>query len=348
MARKSPVEDYFSKIRTLESKIDPVYFLYGEEVYLQDTFLDALYSAYQEKYGSDWTKYVYHCSEVEPETILEQLVSNSLFSEPKAVIIKEMDSFDEKKQGGKSALRDYLRHPGNDITVVMLKESKRISDKFSKQLKKLATPLEVRIPWMREMDAWVQYFLKEKDISASPEVRSQLIDLAGESLQQLANEIEKLEIYLSDESRELTPELLEEFVGETRTHSMFEFADILGSQSLDKILNYLFSLLDEGESVSYIVKTAADFYENILLINAMVTAHKSDKEINREVFNGRNLAWKYKKIAPKFSQTEIYRAFPILEEADLLTKTTSAIDEKNYLTALFYELLNEEEADIHE
>jgi|GEM_PF-1666830 len=348
MARKSPVEDFFSKIRALNSEIAPVYFLYGEEVYLQDTFLDALYAAYREKYGSDWTKYVYHCSDVKPETILEQLVSSSLFSEPKVVVVKELESFDEEKEGGKSALLDYLNNPSHEISLVLLRESSRISDKFSKTIKKQTTSIEVRIPWMREMDAWVQYFLQEKIINASLEARSQLIDMAGESLQQLANEIEKLEIYLSDESRELTTELLEEFVGETRKHSVFEFADILGSQSLEKILNYLFSLLDEGVSVSYILKTTADFYENIWVINEMLAAQKTDKEINKEVFNGRNLAWKYKKIATGFATEDLRRTFPLLEEADLLTKTTSTMDERNYLTALFYELLDEQKEFIHE
>lgn len=348
MARKSPVTQFFNQLESLEDHIEQVYFLYGEEVYLQDKFLDALSAAFDEKYGSGWSKYVYHSTEVEPATVLEQLVSNSLFSEPKMVIMKELDAFDEQKQGGKSALLDYLSHPSHEIALVMLKESPRISDKFSRQVKKLATSLEVRIPWMREMDAWVQFFLKEQNLTASMEERSRLIDMAGESLQQLANEIEKLKIYLKNNEQQLTPEILDEFVGESRTHSVFEFADILGSRSVPKILDYLFSLLEEGERVSYIVKTAADFYEKILVIHAMESAGKTEKEINREVFNGRNLAWKYKPLARKFSQQEIYHAFPLLQEADLLTKSTSTMEEKNYLTALFLEIFQQPEDMFHE
>ncbi|MCF7805773.1 MAG: DNA polymerase III subunit delta [Candidatus Marinimicrobia bacterium] len=348
MARQSPVEQYFDKIQALQDDLQPAYFLYGEEVYLQDTFLEAVYNAFQDRYGSQWTKYVYHCTEIEPETILEQLVSDSLFSEPKVIVIKELDSFDDKKQGGKAALLDYLGNPSGDITLVLLKESTRVSDKFSKKLKKAAVPIEVRIPWMREMDAWVQHFLREKGIQADMETRSRLIDMAGESLQQLANELEKLKIYLPENTPALTPELLNEFVGETRTHSVFEFADVLGSKSLPEILEYLFSLLDEGVSVSYILKTTADFYERMWIISEMMAANKSDKEINREVFNGRNLAWKYKKLGNRFQSREIQRAFPLLEEADLLTKTTSALEEKNYMSALFIELFKQEQVALHE
>lgn len=345
MARKSPVKKYLQLIESLPDQLEPAYLLYGEEVYLQDAFLEAVGRVFRERYQSGWEKYTYHASEISSETILSELMSESLFSEPRMVIIKELDELDSS---GKSALLDYLDNPKGEICLLLLYESPSLNTKFVKQGKTLAEPVEVRIPWMREMDEWMRYMLRHKGMEASPEVRSRLIELAGESLQQLSNELEKIETYLSGDQQVITTELLEEFVGATRTHSVFEFKDILGTKSLPQILRYVFSLLEEGTSVSYILMRTADFFGEVWSVKEMGNAQKSDRDINKEVFGGRNFAWKYKKIVHRFTQEEIQQALLLIEEADLVAKTASALDEKNYLTAFFYEIFNIREDVLHE
>jgi len=340
MARKSPVNTYREALDNVRENVASTYFLFGEEIYLQDTFLKTLYEKYSESFDTNWRKYIYHATETDAETILNQLVGGTLFAEPKIVVIKEVDELDAS---AKEALLDYLSQPTADVTVVLIKESPRTTDKFSKAVKKIAVSIEVRIPAIYEMDEWAQYFLTQHQIEATADARSILVDLSGESLQSMVNELKKIEIYLPKESRELTADLLRDFVGATRSHSVFEFIDILGSKSLPDILRYLFSLLEEGESVSYIVRKMTDFYIELWTLKAMLSEKYADKEINRIIFNGRNLTWKYKKFHNKYTVNELVRAFPLLEEADVRTKSTSAIDPRNYLTALFYELMAEKQ-----
>ena len=344
MARKSPVQKFLHFVDEVREDPAPAYFLHGEETYLQDLFLDTVYQLYRERYGSQWGKYIYHASEVEGETILGQLVGESLFSDPKVVVVKEVDSLD---QSGKQALTDYLEHPGNDIVLVLHQDSPRVKGKFARRLKDLAEPVEVRIPWMREMNQWVSYFLDQRDIEASSEVQARLVDMAGDSLQQLVSEIHKLELSLPDDNRKITEDILQEYIGESRTHSVFELTDVLGKKSLETVLKYLYSLLEEGENVSYIVRLTADFYANLWAVKAMVSKGFDQRQINREVFHGRNLAWKYRKLLDRFSDSEIRQAFPLLEEADYLSKTASALDARNYLTGVYYELLTAREESIH-
>lgn len=345
MVRESSVKKFSSILEGLRAQIAPVYFLYGEEVYLQDTFLKTLYERYAEKFKTQWTKYAYHASEIEGETILNQLVGGTLFAEPKIVVVKEVDTLENS---AKEALLDYLAQPMAEVTVVLIKESPRLTDKFSKAVKKLAIPVEVRIPAIYEMDEWAQHFLVQHKIQASADARAMLIDLSGDSLQSLINELKKIQIYLPEESRELSAELLHDFVGATRSHSVFEFVDVLGTKSLPDILRYLFSLLEEGESVSYIVRKTADFYIELWTLKAMLSENYDDKAINRVVFNGRNLTWKYKKFHKKYTTAEIARAFPLLEQADYTSKSTSAVEPRNYLTALFYELMADKQELVHE
>lgn len=344
MARRSPVKRFYDTMREIRQSPAPGYFVLGEEIYLQDRLLETLYQAYRDRYGDGWNKYVYHASEVEGETILGQLVGETLFNDPKVVVIKEMDQLD---QSGQQAVLDYLRNPGNDIVLVLHQESTRLRGKLLKKMREVTESVEVRIPWPREMEEWVGHFLRDHDMEASREVKARLVDLAGESLQQLESEIQKIELCLVDDNRTLTEELLTEIVGESRTHSVFEFIDVLGSKSLEDILSYLYSLLEEGENVSYIVRTTADFYANLWAIKAMDARGTDQREMNREVFQGRNLAWKYRKFLDRFSEGEIRQAFPLLEEADLVSKSASALDAKNYLTGFYYELLTVREESIH-
>ncbi|HKJ66625.1 MAG TPA: DNA polymerase III subunit delta [bacterium] len=345
MAKKSPVQKFLQVIESLQDHREPAYLLYGEEVYLQDTFLQAIVRVFREQYQSRWEKYTYHASEISSETILSELISESLFPEPQVVIIKEMEELDSS---GQSALLDYLDQPKGEICLILFHESRSLHTKFAKQVKAVAKPVEVRIPWLREMDEWLRFILRQKDMEASEDVRSRLIELAGESLQQLSSELEKLATYLSGDQQVITTELLEEFVGETRTHSVYEFKDVLGTKSLPQILRYVFSLLEEGTSVSYILMITADFFGEVWVVKEMLNERKRDSEINKEVFNGRNLAWKYKKIVRRFTREELHQAFPLIEEADLVAKTTSALAEKNYLTAFFYEIFHTREDVLHE
>ncbi len=312
MARKSLVQSFVETLERVRSEPEPGYFLYGGEIYLQDRFLEAVFQGFQDRYGERWNKYVYHASEMEAETILGQLVGESLFTDPKVVVIKEVN---ELEGSGQQAVQDYLQNPGNDLVLVLQQESSRFSGK------------------------WVTYFLRQHDLEAGQAVQSRLIDLAGESLKQLESEINKLRIYLAEDEQQLTEELLSEIVGESRSHSVFELKDALGTKSLEEILQQLYSLLEEGEDVSYIVRTTADFYAELWAVKAMDAAGADQRAMNKEVFHGRNLAWKYRKFLGRFSEEEIRRAFPLLEEADLISKSTSALDAKNYLTGFYYELL---------
>ncbi|MEJ2051809.1 MAG: DNA polymerase III subunit delta, partial [Calditrichota bacterium] len=260
-------------------------------------------------------------------------------------VIKEVEDLDSDGQAG---LEQYLQHPSDDTCLLLLTDHTRLQTRFLKKLKNHSLPISVRIPWMREMDDWLQYMLDQLEMTAAPEVRAQLIDLAGESLQQLNNELKKLHTYLPEKASVLTPDLLGEFVGSTRTHSVYELQDLLASRALDKILQHVFSLLEEGASVSYIVLITTDFFANVWMVKEMSRRGNTDSESNKTVFQGRNLVWKFKKFINRFSVQEIQRAFLLLEEADLVAKTTSALEAKNYLTVFFSELLARREEYIHE
>lgn len=345
MAKPSPVRHYLQILESVGSEPAKAYLLYGEEVYLQDHFLQAISAAFIEHFQSGWDKYVYHASETSPETIIGELISQSLFSRPRVLVIKEVEDLDED---GRAGLIQYLQNQTPDTALIMLTENTRLQNRFLKKLKEYSSPVSVRIPWLREMDDWVQYMLERREMEATPEVRAHLIDLAGDSLKQLDNELKKLQTYLPDDHPAITPQLLEEFVGNTRTHSVYELQDLLATRNLAKVLPHVFSLLEEGASVSYIVLMTADFFTNIWMVKEMSGNGMTDGEINKTVFQGRNLVWKYKKILNRYSVREIQRALILLEEADLIAKTSSALDAKNYLTAFFSEIIATREEYIHE
>ncbi len=345
MPKRSHVKEYIQMVRSLDESIDGAYLLQGDEIYLQDNFINAVSRAFEQKFQKDWEKYTYHATEVSAETILNELLSESLFAKPRIVIIKNVDYLE---RSGQEALLGYLENPDSETCVIMTCSSIQGKRSTLRSMQSLTTTVDVHIPWVYEMTDWSEYLLGQFDLRASAEVRQQLVEMAGESLQQLANELQKLKTYLPRDDDLLTQELLKEFVGETRTHSIFEFKEVLGNKEMNRVFGYVFSLLEEGVSVSYILRTIADFYMELWLVKEMVEANQNDKTINREVFQGKNLTWKYKKFATRFSRKEIQQGLPILEEADLVTKTTSVIDEKNYMTAFLYELLTPPEEVVHD
>lgn len=106
----------------------------------------------------------------------------------------------------------------------------------------------------RDLPGWIVERFKRGKTKISPEAIRILIQEAGTSLQDLANEIEKLMLYAGP-AQEITPEIVEHVSGHTRVANLNQLAEAVELRNGAGALKIIEELLAEGEEGLRIVAT---------------------------------------------------------------------------------------------
>jgi DNA polymerase-3 subunit delta len=98
----------------------------------------------------------------------------------------------------------------------------------------------------REALAWIKQRVREEGYSINPEAAQMLLELSGNDLATLANQLEKLFAYTAAEKK-ISLEDVELVVGRVRQHNIFELIEAMSSKRLEHALHLLAKVLAQGE-----------------------------------------------------------------------------------------------------
>jgi DNA polymerase-3 subunit delta len=92
--------------------------------------------------------------------------------------------------------------------------------------------------WVYEAEALARRALEERHVEIAPEALAELVSYVGPNRRQLANEVEKLSLYVSAGS-EIGPEQVRAIVTRNKQARAFALGDALGERDLPKLLRRL-------------------------------------------------------------------------------------------------------------
>jgi len=116
----------------------------------------------------------------------------------------------------------------------------------------------------QQAQSWVQQLLQEQGLSASREVQDRLIGKAGTDTRQLAQEVEKIRLYLGDRN-EVFPDDIFTVVSPAREASSWDLEDAMGDKNLPMALSMLRQLLFQGENPVGIVIRLEKRYRELMI-----------------------------------------------------------------------------------
>ena len=238
--------------------VEPVYFLLGEEYYLQHLIIEHIGKAIFGK--SKQNKTLLLPDELSNKEIIDQLTQTDLFSSKKLFILRNPAALRNKYR---EELLDYCRNPLQNHNLIIIEDDYGDRKAMTKDLKNNIDTVSVQIPFINEMKKWTRFFLKEKNLLAAENVINALIEIAGDSVYHIANEVEKIALNITDDET-VTLDMIYQFSGWRRGYQRWEFLQAIGLRKIENALPLGQSLFRQGQTMLGLIFPLTILFQELL------------------------------------------------------------------------------------
>jgi DNA polymerase-3 subunit delta len=207
--------------------------------------------------------------------IIERANTFPMMSPRRLVLVTQVEKL---PSAGQEALAAYCDAPQKRTVLVLAAAD---LDRRSPWYKRMAeNACVVEFPKLKDaaLEQWAERCLSRSGFHVTPLALRKLIHIAGSDLLSLANEIEKLVLYLG-KSKEVKEADVDTLVLESRQHRIFELTGALGRKDRKATLRILANLLEAGEQPLYILGMLARHYRQILISKELLAAGRHAREI---------------------------------------------------------------------
>ena len=309
-----------------KGNIDPVYFLLGGDYYLQNLIINEISKTIFKEIKQDKT--FLFPDEMKSEDIINKITQNDLFSSKKLLVIRNPGSLRNK---ARLDFLSYCKNPMINNCLIIIEDDFSDRKSITKELKKINNTVSVQTPFPNEMRKWTKFILLEKQLNFQEEIIDIIVEIAGDSLFHIYNEIEKMSLNV-DNNDELTKDFIDQTSGWRMQYRRWQFFQSLGKRDLDKSLILGLSLLNQGNSMISLMYPLTAFFQELLFLKK-----------RRGTFSLKNsyiplppsVIKQIPQIANRFNKEEIEYALTILGKIDQRLKTTNLSDEALFSNFLF-------------
>ena len=295
-----------------------IYLLKGNDHFLQNFFIEKLSEEYFS--SSKIEKVLMLPDDMSGKEIVDRITTTDLFSTKKIFIIR-----DPHKIKGKASidLVNFCKNPVADCVTIFLIDDWAIKSSFHGKVQANAIQVDVQTPFANDLKKWTKFLIKKRGKTASSHVENTLIELAGDSLSHLDNEIEKICLIIGNRSA-IEIEDVERFSGWERDRQRWEFLLALGEKKYSKAILLGRNLITKSESMlSLIIPITALFQEMLFhkMQNGTFNTYRGYIPLPPSVKK------RVSYFSRSFNMSEIEGALRILSEIDKRQKTTFSKDE---------------------
>jgi DNA polymerase III subunit delta len=129
--------------------------------------------------------------------------------------------------------------------------------------------------WEAEIEAFIHDRCAKTGLRFEPGAIELFVSLAGERSDQVANEVEKLDLYLGPQRRLITQHDIRTLVPLSREGIVFELGNAIGSRQIKQALPLLDHLLGQGETaVGILLAAIIPKVRNLLLAHDLIAHHR--------------------------------------------------------------------------
>ncbi len=322
------INEVFSSFE--KGDLQQVYFLMGDDYFLHEYFIRKLETTL---FDDDTThREILIPEDMSQQEIIDRLTQSDLFSTKKLFVLRNPQLIKNKYR---NELLQFCERPMPNHYLVIIMDDYYSKLAIADKLINLFSPIDCRSPFENKLRVWAKQFFNDQGIDPPPSVVQEVLDMSGDSVYHIFNQIEKICISL-DESDILTPEYVRKFGGWNREFKMWEFLNAVGQKDLSKALLTGKDLISRNSIIS-LMPNLTTLFQELLFIRMQNGTYKP--------FAGFiPLTGGVKKRLPdhakKYSKQEIENALAVLGDIDRSIKTSSESDESLLSRFLFNSLGN--------
>lgn len=218
--------------------------LFGEESQLKQEVIHSLVQSVLQGDELGLARFV--GKDVELKTVFDELRTVSMFSAGRMVVVDDADEFVSKYR---SQIEDYVDRPSKGSLLVLDVKSFPSNTRLAKKVAAVGLALECKPLSGAKLNAWLIARAKSKyDLQLTRDGAALIVELAGDSLGLLSQEISKLAAYVGDRSR-IGVEDVRALVGGWRAETTWVMLNAVRDNDLNRALMCLDKLMLAGEPV---------------------------------------------------------------------------------------------------
>ncbi len=283
-----------------EKDLSAVYFLYGEETFLAQEFLGQLVELLVPPDAEGFSLERFHYEDTSwPEVIDLARTAPFLFSPWRIIALEfpltDRESRDDLESKGRkvfsetdeSLVAEYLAGAAERTVLVVVlpgraNASRRIVKFFAKYPEKVVLSRELKPLKGAGLMSWIDRRMAGLGKSMTSEAKFRLVELIGNDLQRLANELDKLAAY-AGETKTLDEDDVAAAAGWTKVREGWELESALEARDARRALVVLANFFIEGKPPELVLAILSNFFRGVLASREGLREGRDRKEIFREV-----------------------------------------------------------------
>lgn len=253
----------------------PFYLLMGEESYYIDTISDYIASHVLLPEECDFNQTICFGSDVTAVQVTDMAKRYPMMAEFQVIIVKEAQNIRSLE-----ALERYLKKPVKSTILVWCHKNGKIDTR--KKVIGLAQAMGVVFESKKlrdyQLPEFIQNYLKSKKATIDPKSCQMIANHIGSDLSRIVSELDKILIYLPNDNRRVTPDIVEKEIGVSKDFNAFELRNAIVSKDIFKanqIIKYFDNNPKAGSLYSFL-PLLFSFFQNLMILH--YTPNKSSEQ----------------------------------------------------------------------
>jgi len=258
--------------RLAKGKPVPGILLLGDESYLRELCRRKISDAYVPEGVRDWGITRFAADGDSISTILSQAQTLPMLAPQQVIFVRDVDAWERLGDDSRDALvkqlSEYLENPAPFSVLVFeanaLDQRMRLAKMFAEKTVVVAVELSDKPEERARLAGPLAFEMaRELRVELDRGVAEELAEVLNGELAAIRTELEKLAAYVGDRRR-ITHSDIELLVVPARKYTVWELTDILASRQPSLALEFLDSLLREGEQPASLLGALAWMYRKLL------------------------------------------------------------------------------------
>jgi DNA polymerase-3 subunit delta len=303
-----------------ERKFVPVYYLVGDEPYYIDRIADYIAEHVLQPEERDFNQTILFGSDVTAAQIADTARRYPMMSEYQVLIVKEAQNLKNTE-----AIEKYLKAPMSSTILVMCLKNSKIDGRKKELVKNIQAAgvlFESNKLKDRELPAFIEKYLKAREVSIDPKSTQMIADNIGSDLSRLTSELDKVVLSLDQKDRRVTPQIVEDQIGVSKEFNGYELRDAIVNRNVYKA-NLIIKYFDENPkagSIYSFLPMLFNYFQNLMI--AFYAPNNKSQEGVAEWLELRN-AWAAKEYMTgmrNYSGMKVMQIISKLREIDAKSK----------------------------
>lgn len=256
----APTERFVSEVKS--RKLKPAYVLIGDEAFFRKQCRDAVLQYLVPPEMRDFSLYEMDLAESELAEVLDRARTPSLMAPFQVFFVRGVKQLYGRgsHESEFTAIEEYCSNPNPDALIVFIADHVNIPadlrrmelddknryERIRETLGQYCGVVELARVEESEAMRWVMDAASAQGVKVDTDAARELVDSLGGDMMMVANELEKLTLYVGEKKR-ITLGDVETMVLAAKQRSLYELTDAISAKNRAKALEVLEAMLSTGE-----------------------------------------------------------------------------------------------------